>query len=213
MTIRIVLADDHRMFREALKVPLTVENDIEIVAEAGSGAQALDCLDRSHPDVLILDIALPDMSGVEVARRAMLRHPKLRIVALSGYADRMFVAEMLKVGARAYVVKSSGADELVRAIRAVVDGHVFLSPDVTGPQVVNRDSGATSAPPLSVLGEREQEVLRLLANGRRSAEIAALLGISPATVHVHRRNIKKKLGVTSTADLTRYAIREGLQSL
>lgn len=131
MKIRLMLADDHRMFREALRVPLSLEADLEIVAEAGSGQETLDAVDRTRPEVLLLDIALPDMNGIEVAKRVLARHPGIRIVALSGYTERMYVSEMMKAGARAYVVKSAGADELVRAIHAVVDGNLFLSPEVT----------------------------------------------------------------------------------
>lgn len=209
MKIRLMLADDHRMFREALRVPLRAEADLEIVAEAGSGQETLNEVDRTLPDVLLLDIALPDMSGIEVAARVFARHPEIRIVALSGYTERMYVSEMMKAGARAYVVKSAGADELVRAIHAVVAGNVFLSPEVTA-GIVSHVAPASENPAAAVLGAREREVLHLLATGMQSAEIAGRLGISTETVKTHRRNIKQKLGITSTAELTRYAIREGL---
>lgn len=211
MTIRIVLADDHRMFREALRGPLAAEEDMAVVAEASSGAESLEALERVQPDILVLDIGLPDMNGIEVARQVRKRYPQIGIVALSGYADRQFVEEMLKAGAQAYVVKSAGSDELVAAIRNVANGHCFLCAEVTrlmvGRIVTERNS---IAPPVTVLGRREQEILRLLAEGRRSAAIAAELGITAATVEVHRRNIKQKLGLRTTAELTRYAIREGL---
>jgi two-component system NarL family response regulator len=215
MSIRITLADDHRMFREALRASLAAETDIEIIAEAGDGAQTLASLEQDVPDVLVLDIALPDSNGIDIARQAMARYPKLRIVALSGYADRLFVEEMIKTGARAYVVKSAGTDELLLAIRTVVNGHIFLSPEVTGSMLGQQESGGGSQvpPPLTVLSPREQAVLRLLAKGRRSPDIAGELGIAQATADVHRRNIKKKLGLSSIADLTRYAIREGLQTI
>ncbi|CUW39652.1 putative response regulator, LuxR family [Magnetospirillum sp. XM-1] len=213
MTIRVMLVDDHRMFREALRVPLEAEPDIEIVAEANSGADTLASLDLTCPDVLVLDIGLPDLNGIEVARTAIRRHPDLRVVALSGFADRIYIEEMLKAGAHGYVVKSAGADELVSAIRAVAGGRSFLSPEAT--QVMLRHiqpDADTVAPPPSVLGKREREVLVLLAGGLRSAEIAASLGIAVATVEVHRRNIKQKLGMNRTADLIRYAVHEGLIS-
>lgn len=210
MTMRIVLADDHRMFREALRTTLAADPEIEIVAEAGNAAETLACLPIHQPDVLVLDIALPDRSGIEVARAALSIQPGLRIVALSGYADRMFVEEMLQAGAGAYVVKSAGADELLLAIRAALKGRIFLSPEITGGMPAPSTPGADIPPPLTVLGQRERAVLRLLAQGRRSAEIAADLGIAVATVDVHRRNIKRKLGIASIAELTRYAVREGL---
>ena len=209
MKIRLMLADDHRMFREALRAPLCAEADLEIVAEAGSGQETLDGVERTLPDVLLLDIALPDMNGIEVARRVFARHPGVRIVALSGYAERMYVSEMMKAGARAYVVKSAGADELVRAIHSVVAGNIFLSPEVTA-AIVSHAALVFENPCATILGAREREVLHLLATGMQSAEIADRLGISTETVKTHRRNIKQKLGISSTAELTRYAIREGI---
>jgi len=175
--------------------------------------QALAEIEKLLPDVVVLDIALPDMSGVEVARKIAGLHPGARIVALSGYTERAFVQEMLKAGARAYVVKSAGADELISAIRAVIAGHDFLSPEVTRMMMSAAPVDEDAAPPVTVLGPREREVLRLLAAGLRSAEIAIELDISRLTVDVHRRNIRKKLGLHTTAELTRYAVREGLRIL
>lgn len=209
MTLRIVLADDHRMFREALRGLLAAEGDIEIVAEAGSGAEALAAVDAQRPDILILDIALPDANGIEVARRIRRQYEGIGIVALSGYADRIFIKEMLDAGATSYVLKSAGSDELLTAIRATAKGKRFLGADVAG-IVLGKGGNAEATPPATVLSPREREVLRLLANGMRANGIAERLEISVATVEVHRRNIKQKLGVKTTADLTRYAIREGL---
>lgn len=206
--ITIVLADDHKMFREALKLSLSSIADIVLVGEAGSGAETLAVVAATRPDVLILDIALPDMNGIEVAKELKQSFTALGIVALSGYADRMFVEEMLKVGATAYVVKSAGADELVAAIRAVARGERYMSSDALNSLkqgVVGKDT-----PPCTVLSPREQQVLRLLATGMRSTQIAQELGIAATTVEVHRRNIKEKLGLHSVVELTRYAIREGL---
>ena len=205
-----MLADDHRMFREALRIPLAAEPDMEVVAEAATGAEALARVDSANPDLLVLDIAMPGVNGIEVTRRALAQHPALRIVALSGYTDRIFIDEILNAGARGYVVKSAGADELIRAIRAVFAGQVFLSPEITG-EVIRK--GSSDRAKLTLLGQREQQVLSLLARGMRSTQIATELGISPATVKAHRRNIKQKLGINSTAELTCYAIREGLQSI
>lgn len=213
MSTRIIIVDDHRMLREALSNSLAAEPDLRIVAEAGTGKDALACLERDRPDMMLLDIALPDMTGIDVARQSLAYLPSLSIIALSGYADKMFVDEMLKAGARAYVVKSAGTHELIMAIRAVLAGHIFLSPEITETMLGQRgEAQALIEPPLSTLGQREQEVLRLVARGLRSMEIAEALGIQPGTVDVHRANIRKKLGLTSTAELTRYAMRQGLQS-
>lgn len=210
MTTRIMMVDDHLMLREALRVALNAEPDLAVVAETGSGQEALERMATDHPDVLLLDIALPDMTGIEVAIAALSEHPRLLIVALSGYTDKVFVDEMLKAGARAYVVKSAGTRELIQAIRSALAGHVFLSPEITGAMIGQRSDHCPATPPLSVLGKREREVLKLLAKGMRSVTIGAELGIQPATVDVHRSNIKNKLGLRSIAELTRYAIREGL---
>lgn len=207
MKTRIRIVDDHRMLREALAAPLEAEPDFDVIGQNSGGQEALDALERELPDILVLDIELPDMSGIEVARRALARHPGLNVVILSGYADRQFVDAALRIGARAYVVKSAGTKELIFAIRAVLAGHVFLSPEITAAMLTHRED-ATS--PQGILGRREFEVLRLHAQGLRSAEIGAQLGILPATVDVHRANIKKKLGLKSPAELTRYAIRAGL---
>lgn len=209
MNIRLFLADDHRMFRETLRIPLEAQPDLQVVGESGNGREALEKLASVQPDILILDINLPDMSGIEVTTEVSRTFPGIRIVALSGYTERIFVDEMLKAGAQAYVVKSAGSEELIFALRAVSKGHRFLSPEITQCML---EPGSDELPSPALLGKREQEVLCLLASGRRSQEIALQLGISPATVDVHRRNIKQKLGLGSVAELTRYAIRKGLLS-
>ena len=214
MSIRVLLADDHHMFRELLQGPLAAEPDIDVVAGTSSGVETLVTVGRVLPDVLVLDIAFPDMNGIEVARQVAQRYPSVRVVALTGYADKVFVEQMLKAGALGYVVKSSGVAGLVSAIRAAATGHSFLSKEVASALLCRSDQGTEPiAPPVTILGRREQEVLRLLADGRRSSEIAAELLITTATVDVHRRNIKRKLGLNSTAELTRYASREGLASM
>ncbi|MGE5489974.1 MAG: response regulator [Actinomycetota bacterium] len=218
MTTRIALVDDHRMFRETLRIPLELEEDMEVVAEAGSGAELLLQLEKTTPDIIVLDIGLPDMSGVEVARQVAKRYPGIKVVVLSGYTDKLFVDEVMRAGARAFVAKSAGAEELIFAIRATKAGKIFLSPEITARvmgQIAPSAAGSAGndAPPISILGKREQEVLRLLAEGKSSPETATALGISPATADAHRRNIKQKLGLGTIAELTRYAIREGLVSV
>lgn len=213
MSTRIMMVDDHRMLCDALCAALAATPGFAITAQMSSGQAALDRLAEDCPDVLLLDIALPDMTGIEVARLALARYPHLRIVALSGYADKAFVEEMLQAGARAYVVKSAGTQELIAAIRAVQAGHIFLSPEITAAmlgQPAEPHSAFETSP--NILGRRELDVLRLVAQGLRSAEIAEKMDIQTGTVDVHRSNIKKKLGLKSTAEITRYAIRKGLLS-
>ena len=214
MSIRVMLVDDHLMFREALHIALAAVPDIEIVGEASSGAEMLAKVELLLPDIVVLDIALPDMNGIEAAQCLSERRLAIGIIALSGYSDRIFVQEMVKSGARGYVVKSSGTTVLVDAIRAVAAGQSFLSPEVTA-VLLRRVPGnkvSAAAPPVTVLSDRERQILGLLASGDSSPEIGVKLGISPDTVKAHRRNIKRKLGLKSAADLIRYAIREGLHS-
>jgi len=209
MKLRLVLADDHRMLREALAEMLAKEPEIEVAGEAGSGREALEQVETLRPDVLVLDIGLPDMSGIEVARR--LRFSKTRVLMLSAYADKRFVREALKAGAAGYVSKGAAGDELANAVRAVARGDSYLSPEVAGPLVRDlQEPERGSPPPSSVLAPREREVLKLIAEGARSADIAAKLGITVSTVEAHRRNINRKLGLHTVAELTKYALREGL---
>lgn len=206
---RVLLADDHRLVREALREALSRVTDIEVVGEAGSGAETLELTGALNPDVLVLDIGLPDFNGIEVATRLRKSGCETPIVALSAYADKRFVTEMLRAGAGAYVTKAAAGTELVQAIRAVAVGQSYFSPDVAAGLVseVVRGPGDGGAPRLA---PREREVLRLVAEGKRSNEIAELLHISPATVEVHRRNIMRKLGLKTVAELTRHAVREGI---
>ncbi|NTW84542.1 MAG: response regulator transcription factor [Holophagaceae bacterium] len=214
MTIRLALADDHRMFRESLRMALAKEPDLEIVGEASSGHETMAMVAQVQPEVLLLDIALPDSNGIEVASRLHRLYPALQIIALTGYADKVFIGEMLKTGAKGYIVKSAGSEDLIRGIHAVVSGRNYLCAESTQALLGKAPSGGgTPSPPVTVLTNREQQVLRLLAEGQRSLQIAEELGISAATVEVYRRKIKAKLDLHTTAELTRYAIREGLASI
>lgn len=206
--ITVLLADDHRLVSEALRSALAQEADIHVVAEVGEGAAAIEAVRSSQPDVVVLDIGLPDLNGIEVAARLQALHLPTRIVALSAYSDKRFVTEMLRAGAAAYVSKSAAGTELVVAIRSVAAGGSYLSPDVAGALVA--EVRGTEPDGQVRLGRREREVLRLIAEGERSAAIADALHISAATVEVHRRNIMRKLGMHTVAELTRYAVREGI---
>jgi two-component system NarL family response regulator len=206
MAIRVVLAEDQRMVREALGALLSREQDFAIVGEAATGREAIELVQARSPDVLVLDISLPEVDGIEVARSVRLRAPGVKVIALSVHQEKHYVREMLKAGAAGYVDKASALNELVRAIRLVMQGKLYLSPDVTR-GALGDPSGAADA---AALTARERQVLGLLAQGRRSPQIAAELHISVATVEVHRRNIMRKLGLHTVAELTRYAVREGI---
>jgi DNA-binding NarL/FixJ family response regulator len=212
MNIRVLLVEDHRMVREALREVLTKVPDIDVVGEAGDAQGGLQLAEALVPDVIVLDIRLPDLNGIEVAARLRDAGNTAKIVALSAFSDKRFVTEMLRSGASGYVTKSAAGSELVSAIRAVASGHGYFSPDIAAALVAEvRESG--NAANSQTLARREREVLRLIAEGARSTEIATRLHITVATVEVHRRNISRKLGLHTVAELTRYAIREGFASL
>jgi DNA-binding NarL/FixJ family response regulator len=186
--------------------------DMEVVGEAGNAREALDQMAVHSPDVVVLDIRLPDVNGIEVAARMRDNGSAAKIVALSGFADRRFVTAMLRSGATAYVTKSAAGTELVRAIRAVAAGQGYFSPDIAG-ALVSELRDRPMAGEMAPLARREREVLRLIAEGMRSPMIAEELHVSLATVEVHRRNIMRKLGLRTVAELTKHAIREGIVSL
>jgi two-component system NarL family response regulator len=205
MAVRIAIAEDQRLMRELLAQVLGREADFEVVAQAASGQEAIALVRFAAPDVLVLDVGLPDMSGVEVARALHKEHAKLAIVTLSMHEEPYFVQQMIQAGADGYVVKSAALAELVQAIRAVREGRMYLSPAITRHAI-----GKAAGP--ARLSEREEQVLALIANGYQSPAIAAKLAISVGTVEAHRRNIMTKLGLHSIAELTKYAVREGLTS-
>ena len=209
MTIRVLLVDDHRLLREALRAVLESVADIEVVGEAGDARTALEQSRALKPEVVVIDIGLPDLNGMELTARLKEADPNVEVVALSAYADKRFVTEMLRCGASAYVVKAAAGTELVQAIHAVTAGKSYLCPEIAGALIAElRDAQAEPR-----LARREREVLRMIAQGMRSQAIGENLHISVATVEVHRRNIMRKLGLHTIAELTKYAIREGITSL
>jgi two-component system NarL family response regulator len=211
MPTRILLVDDHRVVVEGLRVMLDQEPDMEVVGIAEDGRVSLSLVNELRPDVVVMDIGMPQLNGTGAAAQIHHDHPKTKVIALSTYSDKKHVRGMLEAGAHGYVTKATASNELLRAIRKVVAGRKYLSSDVTEGVIdgyMNReveDSSATSA-----LGGREREVLQLIAEGKTSGEIATILHISTNTVDTHRRNVMKKLDLHSVADLTKYAIREGL---
>jgi DNA-binding NarL/FixJ family response regulator len=210
MTIRVVIAEDHRMVRELLAALLAREADVAVVGEAANGREAIDLAQTLRPDLLVLDVGLPEIDGIEVARRLRASQPGLKLLALSIHSEERFVQAMLNAGANGYLLKTSAVTELVQAIRAVTQGKLYVSQDVA--RDAQADELGAAAPSIPI-GRRERQVLALLAEGKRSHEIAAQLGISIATVEAHRRNIMRKLGLHTVAELTRYAVRKGLTAL
>ena len=210
MTTRVLLVDDHRIMREGLRALLAHEPEINVIGEAVDGRGALAMVDRDPPDVIVMDVGMPGMNGVEATRCVRRAHPDVKVVALSIHADKRYVQNMLSAGASGYVLKSAAADELLGAVRAAIRGERFLSSELDGEAIGSRPGDGSA---FSVLGAREREVLQLLAEGLKSKTIAERLSIAYKTVETHRRNIMRKLGIHSVAELTKYAVREGLTNL
>lgn len=215
MNLRVVLVDDHRMFREALRPLLAQTPGFEIVGEAGDGQQAIELCAQLAPDVVIMDVSMPGLNGLEATRRILADRPRTRVVVLSMHADRRFVAETLRAGAAAYVLKDAGFAELVRALQAVAEGRTYLSEPVRQLVVQEYVAGLQreDRSAFSLLSAREREVLQLVAEGVSTKEIGDRLSVSVKTVETHRRQIMEKLDLHSVAELTKYAIREGLTPL
>ena len=212
MTIRLLLVDDHAVVRSGLRMMLENEADAEIVGEASSAGEAIEAVMRLKPTVILMDIGLPDLSGIDATREIKRRVPEVAIVALTIHEDEEYFFKMLEAGASGYVPKRAAPEELLTAIRAAASGQVYLYPSLA--KLLVRDfldgGRAPSAESASDLTEREQEVLTFLAEGASNEEIAASLVISPKTVARHRENIMRKLNLHSRAELVRYAIRKGI---
>lgn len=212
MSIRILLADDHTILRQGLRVLLETQDDMEIVAEASNGRSAIDFAIELRPDIVIMDVSMPEMNGVEATRRIVERLDHTRVLMLSMYCDKRFVAKSLSAGASGYLLKDCVDEELVRAIRTVNGGATYLSPDIAGVVVDDYVDGRKADSQAGDLTPREREVLQLLAEGNSTKQIAVRLNISPKTVETHRQRTMEKLDIHSVAELTKYAIREGLTS-
>ncbi len=206
--IRILLADDHAVVRQGFKMILDGEADMEIVGEAGNGRQAVELAEQLRPDVVVMDVAMPELNGIEATRRLASSVPRARVVALSMHKDSVYVREILRAGARGYLLKDSGAADLVAAIRAVASGESYLSPAVSNAVLDDYRRHVTN--PIDLLTSREREVLQLLAEGKTNKEIAGVLNLSVYTVDAHRGRIMEKLNLHSIGDLVRFAVRNGL---
>jgi len=208
----IFLADDHHVVRQGLRALLEAEPDFRIVGEAGGGREAVQLVERLRPEVLVLDLMMPGLSGLEVTRQVRRRSPQTRIIILSMYANIGYVLETLKNGAVAYVLKKSTADELVRAVRQVTTGRRYLSPPLSEQDLETylKKAEASRTDPYELLTTRQREVLHLIVEGYTNAEIAARLVISPRTVEFHRAELMRKLGARTQADLIRLALQRGI---
>jgi DNA-binding NarL/FixJ family response regulator len=214
-TTRVLLVDDHRLFRSGLHSLLAKRPNIEIVGEAEDGVSAVRMALGLAPDIVLMDISMPKLNGIEATRQIIAQNEATRVIVLSMHADRRFVIEALKAGARGYLLKDSAIEEVLKAIDAIMSNQVYLSRRITNIVVEDyvqmaKSSGSTV---YSLLSAREREVLQLVAEGRNTKEIASHLNVSVKTVETHRKQVMDKLGLHTIAELTKYAIREGLTEL
>jgi len=214
MAIKIILADDHKITREGLRLLIEKQQDMEVVAEAENGRTAVELANESPADLVIMDVSMPDLNGIQAAKQILSNSPDIKVIALSMHSDALFVTEMLRSGAAGYLIKDCAFEELARAIRSVMRGDTYLSPSISRLVVddylhrITRESSNAD-----ILTNREKEVLQLLAEGKATKQIALKLHVSVKTVETHRRQIMDKLDMHSIAELTKYAIRKGFTSL
>ncbi len=206
--MRVLLAEDHQVVRQGLKALLDRVEGIKVIAEADDGAQAVELAEAQGPDVVIMDIGLPVLNGIEATRKLVRSRPDIRVVILSMRDDATAVDAALRAGARGYVLKGSGVDTLCQAVQKVAEGGVYLSPGIS--EYILQGYLKNDSAPVDPLTEREREILQLISEGYTSREIAARLGLKPKTVQNHRANIMDKLGIHTTAGLVRYALQAGL---
>ena len=207
--MRVIVADDHAMMRDGLRAVLE-KAGVEVVGEASNGHEAIAEAERLHPDVVVMDVGMPEVNGLEATRRLRVKLPNIKVLALSMNADRRYVSAMLEAGAVGYVLKNAASDELLGALDVVSEGGTFLSAALGAFTVAAGKAGGLPSP--RSLTPREREVLKLVAEGKSSKEIATALQIALPTVETHRRQLMEKLGLRTIAELTKYAIREGLTS-
>lgn len=206
--IRIVLADDHSVVRQGFRRILEAQPDMEIVGEASNGKEALESAAKFTPDVVVMDVAMPELNGIEATRRMAEVAPRTRVLALSMHKDSVYVREILRAGARGYLLKDAVDADLIAAVRAVSRGEGYLSPGVADAVLTDYRQHVTD--PIDLLTTREREVLQLIAEGKTNKEIATTLNLSVYTVDAHRGRIMEKLNLHSTGELVRFAIRKGL---
>ncbi len=208
----LVLADDHHLVREGLRALLEAEPDMDVVGEAADGLGAVQLVERLRPDMIIVDLMMPDLNGLEVARHISQHIPETRIIILSMHANEAYVLEALRNGASAYILKDSRANDLITAVREVAAGRHYLSPPLSERAIdaYIEKSRSAALDPYETLTTREREILHLTARSYSASEIAARLSVSPRTVETHRANLMRKLDLHTQTDLIRYALRRGI---
>jgi len=215
MKVKILIADDHRLFRDGLKALLEKQADIQVIGETSDGIATVKAAIEKKPDIILMDISMPELNGIEATRRIIERQPATRIIILSMHSDQRYITECLKAGAAGYILKDCPTKELLEAIHSVVLKQIYLSSQITESVVrdyVNINKGSNNAV-FNVLSQREREVLQLLAEGKSTKQIAEKLSVSVKTIETHRKQIMDKLNIHNIAQLTKYAIKEGITSL
>jgi two-component system response regulator NreC len=215
MGITILLVDDHKILRQGLRTLLAKEIDMQVVAEAEDGRDAVRLVREMSPQVVIMDVGMPDLNGIEATRQILQESPETKVIALSMHSDRRFVTNMIKAGASGYLLKDSAFEELATAIRVVMSRKTYLSHEIAHVVVKDYVQGGSKDDPsvFSILSPREREVLQLMAEGKTNRQIAEMLNVSLKTIETHRQQIMNKLEIHNIVELTKYAIREGLASL
>jgi DNA-binding NarL/FixJ family response regulator len=214
MSLRILLADDHGIIRQGLCSLLEKQSDMKVVGEAEDGQKAIELVRQLEPDVVIMDVTMPNLNGVDATRQITKEFPKVKVLALSIHSNKRFVADMLRAGAAGYILKECLLEELIEAIRTIIAGNIYFSPGITDVVVDDYMNHLSEAmEPTKPLTDKERQVLQCIANGIPIKDIATQMNLSIKTVEFNRRQIMKKLKIHSIASLTKYAIREGLTSL
>jgi DNA-binding NarL/FixJ family response regulator len=206
--IKVLLVDDHTIVRQGLKLILSAHADIQVIGEASNGREAVELADKLLPDVVIMDVAMPELGGIEATKRITESHPRLRILVLSMHKESVYVREIFKAGARGYILKDAIDTELLNAVRSVARGDGYISPAVSG--AILNDFRQNVTDPADLLSAREREVLRLIAEGLTNKEVANRLNLSVYTVDSHRGKIMEKLNLHSAGELVRFAVKHGL---
>lgn len=208
--LRVYLVDDHTILREGLRLILSQAPGVQIVGEQGDGRAAMEEIDQLKPDLVVLDISLPSLSGVEIARQIRKYHPEMKILVLSRHDNQEYVEQLLKYGVQGYILKEEAGSDLLKALDVIRKGENYLSPRITKHLVTGMERKKSANDPFEILTNREREVLKLVAEGKSNEKIAQALWISAKTVKVHRANIMRKLDIHKVADLVKYAIKAGI---
>ena len=205
---RILLADDHAVVRQGFGRILAAQSDMEIVGEAGNGREAVEMAEKLKPEVVVMDVSMPELNGIEATRRLVKSLPYTRVLALSMHKDSVYVREILRAGARGYLLKDSSDQDLIAAVRSLAKGEGYISPAVSGAVLADYRQHVTD--PIDLLTSREREVLQMIAEGQTNKDIAGKLNLSVYTVDAHRGRIMEKLNLHSTGEMVRFAMRNGL---